>query len=194
MEERVVVLRGVAFVVAWVLGRRIVLVFAVRIIESGGGEGARFNSGAEGSLAHVTARFRLLGNETVLVVVGANLGIPVAVGVALSAEREAVSCGTCSCVCDCDEGDDGTNDDGGFTCTASTNEWIALVVVRFHAHSGKGEVRAVDCDDGGLSQTSAGVDVLNGRVDGDDRRYEEKNQVDLPKLVYVFFVVSRNIR
>jgi hypothetical protein len=53
------------------------------------------------------------------------------------------------------------------------------VVVGLHADSGEGQVGAVDGDDGGLGETSAGVDVLDGGVDGDDGCDEQEQEVDL---------------
>jgi len=179
VEETVIILCGVALVVAGCLGGRIVLVFGVRVVERGGREGTRLHSGAEGSLAHVTARFRLLGDEAVLVVIGADLRIAVAVGVALRAESQAVGSGAGRGVGDGNEGDDGADDDGGLAGAACADQRVALVVIGLHADGGEGQVGAVDGDDGGLGETSAGVDILNGGVDRDDGCDEEEQEIDL---------------
>lgn len=179
MEETVVVLRSVTLVVTGCLGRRIVLIFGVGVVECRSGEGSRLDGSAESSLAHVAARLGLLGDETVLVVIGADLRVAIAVGIALRAEGQAIGGGTGGGVGDGDEGDDGADDDGGLAGAACADQWVALVVVGLHADSGEGQVGAVDGDDGGLGETGAGVDILDGGVDRDDGGGEQEQEVDL---------------
>ena len=115
VEKSVVVLCGVTFVVTWILCRSFILVITIRIVQSRCGERSAFNSGTESCLAHFAAGLRLLGYETVLILIifGSNLRVTVAiaVGVALVAEGEAISCSTGGGVSYSDEGDDGANDD-----------------------------------------------------------------------------------
>lgn len=114
-----------------------------------------------------------------LIVVGANLAVAVTVGIALRAEGETVSGGTGGGVGDGDEGDDCANDDGGFSGATSADQRVALVVVRFHANGGEGQVGAVDGHDGRLGEAGAGIDILDGGVDRDDRRDQKEEEVDL---------------
>ena len=162
VEESVVVLRRVALVIARVLlaRRLIVLVLAVRVVESRSGKRAGLYSGAQGSLAHVATGFRLLCDETMLVVFSADLGVAVSVRVALGAKSEAVCCCAGGGVGNSDESDNGADDDSRLTSSTGTDQGVALMVVRFHAHSGQGEISAVDGYNGGLGETCSGVDVL----------------------------------
>lgn len=148
MEKSVVVLCGVPLVVSRCLGGRIVFILRIGIVKSGGRKRARLNSSAKGSLAHIAARRRLLGDKTVLVVFGAHLRISITVRVALRAESKTVGGGTGRCVGDGDEGNNGTDDDGGLPSAACANERVALVVVRLHAHGGESQVGAVNGHDG----------------------------------------------
>jgi hypothetical protein len=176
VEKRIVVLRCVAFVVARTLSRGVVIfVFGIRIVEGRGGEGTGFDGGAERGLAHIPPGLGLLRNQTMLVIVCSDSRISVAVRVALGAEGEAVSGGAGGGVCDGYESDDCTDDDGCFAGAAGADERVALVVVGFHADGGEGQVGAVDGDDGGLGEARAGVDVLDGGVDGGDGGDEEED-------------------
>jgi hypothetical protein len=147
MEKSVVVLCGVPLIVSRRLGGRIVRIVRIGIVKSGGRKRARLNSSAKGGLTHIAARRWLLGNKAVLVVFGAHLRIAVTVRVALRAESETVGGGTGRSVGDGHEGDDGTDDDGGFPSAACANERVALVVVRLHAHGGESQVGAVNGHD-----------------------------------------------
>lgn len=55
MEETVVVLRGVALVIAGGLGRAVFLILRIGVVEGRGGERARLDGGAESGLAHIAA-------------------------------------------------------------------------------------------------------------------------------------------
>ena len=183
VEKRVVVLGSVALVVAGGFGGRVIFIFAVRVVEGGGWKRAGFDGGAERGLAHIAARLGLLGYEAVLVVFGTHLRVAIAVAVALRAEGKAVCCGAGGRVCDGDKGYYGADDDGGLAGAACADEWVALVVVGLHAHSGECQVGAVDGYDGGLGKACAGVDVLNSRVDRYDGCDEEEKKVDLSMSV-----------
>lgn len=95
-----------------------------------------------------------------LVVFSADLSVAVSVRVALGAKSEAVRCCTGGGVGNSDESDNGADDDSRLTSSTGTDQGVALMVVRFHAHSGQGEISAVDGYNGGLGETCSGVDVL----------------------------------
>lgn len=181
MEQRVVVLCRVALIITWVLlvAGPFVLVVAVRVVKRRGGQGTRFYGSAKCGLAHFTTRFGLLGNETVFVVFGTDLGISVSVRVTLGAKSQAVCRCTSGGVCDSNEGNNCTNDDGRLTGTASTDQWVALMIIGLHSHSRHGEVCAVNGYNGRLGETSARVYVLYRRVNRSNGRDQEQDEVDL---------------
>lgn len=181
MEQCVVVLCSVALIVTWVLlvAGLFVLVVAVRVVKRRGGQRTRFYGSPECGLAHFTTRFGLLGNEAVFIIFGTDLGITVSVRIALSAKSQAVCCCTSSSVCDSNKGDNCANDDGRLTGTASTDQWVALMIIGLHSYSGHGEVGAVNGYNGRLGETSARVYILYRRVNRSDGRDQEQDEVDL---------------
>jgi hypothetical protein len=115
----------------------------------------------------------------VLVVLGANARVAVAVRVSLRTESQAVGCCARCRVGHGDEGDNGADDDRGLACAACADERVALVIVGLHADCRQGKVGTVDCDNGRLGKSSAGVNTLNSGVDRDYGGNQEQQQVDL---------------
>ena len=171
MEERIIVLGCVALVVTRVLLARafVVVVFAVGIVKSGGRQRTRLYRSAESGLTHVSSRLRLLCDQTVLEVIGANLSIAVSVRVALRAESETVCSGARGSIRNSNKCHYGTNDDGGFTGTPGADQRVALVVVWLHAHGRHGKVGAIDSDDCGLGKTGSRIHILDCGMDGYNR-------------------------
>lgn len=168
MEQGVVVLGRVLLVVARVLaGVLVVVVIAVvvRIVQSRGGQRARFHGGAKSLGTQFATRRGLCGDKTVLVVAFTNLMVAARLA---SAQGQAVS-GSASCgVGYGQEGKDGAHDDGSSASATSADQRVALVVIGLHGNGRQSQVGAVNANKGCLGKASTRVGVLNRRVDTDD--------------------------
>ena len=174
VEETVVVLRAIAFVVFAVF--RVVLVVGVIVVVEGGGwESARCDGCLECFGAHLPMGGWLLRDQAVFVVVGGELSVGVA---AVGAHGEALGCGAGGRVGDREHGDNGAEDDGGSAGTAGADQGVAVFVVGFHGDGREGQVGAVDCYHCGLGEAGSRVRLLDGWLDGDDGYDDEEEKVE----------------
>ena len=97
----------------------------------------------------------------------------------LGAERETLRGSASGGISDCEHGDDSANDNRNGASATSTNERVALFVVRLHGHGRHDEVGAVDGDHGRLSKAGFRVVFLDGGVHGDEGDDEEDEEIDL---------------
>lgn len=130
MEERVIVLRAPPLVVLASTAVLALVIIIIRVVEGVRRERSCVDGGAEGFGAHLTARRGLLVYKAVLDFFVADLAVGVA---GVVAKRDTLSRGASCRVGNCEHGDDSAEDSRCGPCASSSDEGIAVPVVRLHA-------------------------------------------------------------